>query len=89
MIKFELKVFLKAPYEPILAFLQIFIMFLPFFKWKLLPKKQIFQFNPIFNFMGILITLNDFIIKFRIVLEEQFLTNKFKNYLRYKNDVKY
>ena len=89
MIKFQLKVFLKAPYKPILAFLQIFIIFLYFFNWKLLPKKQIIQFNPISNFTGILITLNDFIIKFKIVLEEQFLTNKLKNYLRYKNDVKY
>ena len=29
------------------------------------------------------------IIKFKIVLEEQYLKNKFKNYLFYKNEVKY
>ncbi len=29
------------------------------------------------------------IIKFRISLEEQYLDNKFKNYLLYKNEVKY
>ena len=29
------------------------------------------------------------IIKFKIVLEEQYLNNKFKNYLIYKNEVKY
>jgi len=30
-----------------------------------------------------------FIIKFKIALEEQYLNNKFKNYLLYKNEVKY
>ena len=29
------------------------------------------------------------IIKFKIVLEEQYLNNKFKNYIVYKNEVKY
>ena len=29
------------------------------------------------------------IIKFKIILEEQYLKNKFKNYLLYKNEVKY
>jgi len=29
------------------------------------------------------------IIKFKIALEEQYLHNKFKNYLLYKNEVKY
>ena len=29
------------------------------------------------------------IMKFKIVLEEQYLNNKFKNYLLYKNEVKY
>ena len=29
------------------------------------------------------------IIKFKVVLEEQYLNNKFKNYLVYKNEVKY
>ena len=30
-----------------------------------------------------------FLIKFKISLEEQYLNNKFKNYLLYKNEVKY
>jgi len=30
-----------------------------------------------------------FIIKFKIALEEKYLMNKFKNYLRYKSEVKY
>ncbi len=30
-----------------------------------------------------------FIIKFKISLEEEYLNNKFKNYLLYKNEVKY
>ena len=30
-----------------------------------------------------------FIIKFKIALEEQYLNNKFKSYLLYKNEVKY
>ena len=34
-------------------------------------------------------TILAFIIKFKIVLEEQYLRNKFKNYLVYKNEVKY
>ena len=29
------------------------------------------------------------VIKFKIVLEDQYLNNKFKNYLLYKNEVKY
>ena len=29
------------------------------------------------------------IIKFKIALEEEYLNNKFKNYLLYKNEVKY
>jgi len=29
------------------------------------------------------------VIKFKIALEEQYLKNKFKNYLFYKNEVKY
>ena len=34
-------------------------------------------------------TILIFIIKFKIALEEQYLKNKFKNYLFYKNEVKY
>ena len=34
-------------------------------------------------------TILGLIIKFKIVLEEQYLNNKFKNYLFYKNEVKH
>jgi len=37
-------------------------------------------------FLSLSLTL---IIKFKIALEEQYLNNKFKNYLLYKNEVKY
>ena len=37
-------------------------------------------------FLSIILGL---IIKFKIALEEQYLKNKFKNYLLYKNEVKY
>ena len=36
-----------------------------------------------------LLTSFGLIIKFKISLEEQYLNNKFKNYLLYKNEVKY
>ena len=36
-----------------------------------------------------LLTILVLIIKFKIALEEQYLKNKFKNYLLYKNEVKY
>ena len=36
-----------------------------------------------------LLTSLGLIIKFKIALEEQYLKNKFKNYLLYKNEVKY
>ena len=39
-----------------------------------------------FLFLSISLVL---IIKFKIALEEQYLKNKFKNYLLYKNEVKY
>ena len=39
-------------------------------------------------YLFLLISLT-FIIKFKIVLEEQYLNNKFTNYLIYKNKVKY
>ena len=38
-------------------------------------------------YLFLLISLG-LIIKFKIALEEQYLTNKFKNYLLYKNEVK-
>ena len=39
-------------------------------------------------YLILLISLS-LIIKFKIALEEQYLNNKFKNYLLYKNEVKY
>ena len=39
-------------------------------------------------YLFLLISLG-LIIKFKIILEEQYLNNKFKNYLLYKNEVKY
>ncbi len=157
MTKFKLKVFLRAAYEPILVFLQFFMISLHFIQWELIPKKQIIQVTPISYFMGILISIIAFIImlvaikdlgrnfspfprpitnsnlvttgiyrftrhpiyyslifisfgffitklsiyylclsinlaliiKLKIILEEQYLNNKFKNYLLYKNEVKY
>ena len=39
-------------------------------------------------YLFLLISLS-LIIKFKIALEEQYLNNKFKNYILYKNEVKY
>jgi len=157
MIKFQLKLFLKAAYEIILVFLQFFIISLHFFQWEFIPKKQIIQVTPFSYFVGFLIIIVAFIlllvaikdlgrnlspfprpinnsnlvtsgiyrftrhpmyyslifislgffitklsiyylflstslvliIKFKIDLEEQYLNNKFKNYLFYKKKVKY
>ena len=157
MIKFQLKIFLKASYEIILVFLQFFIIILHFFKWEFIPEKQIMQITPFSYFVGFLIIIIAFIIlliaikdlgrnlspfprptnnsnlvttgiyrftrhpmyyslifisvgvfiiklsiyylfllislgliiKLKIALEEQYLNNKFKNYLLYKNEVKY
>ena len=157
MTKFQLKIFLKAAYEIILVFLQLFIISLHFLKWEFIPEKQIIQVTPFSYFVGFLIIIIAFIIllvaikdlgrnlspfprplnnsdlvtkgiyrftrhpmyyslifislgvfvkklsiyylilsisliliiKFKIALEEQYLKNKFKNYLLYKNEVKY
>jgi len=157
MAKFHFKIFLKAAYEMILVFLQFFIISLHFFKWELIPEKQIMQGTPFSYFVGFLIIIIAFIIllvaikdlgrnlspfprpiknsnlvtkgiyrftrhpmyyslifisfgvfitklsiyylflsisliliiKFKIALEEHYLKNKFKNYLFYKNEVKY
>ncbi len=62
MIKFQLKIFLKAAYELILVFLQFFIIILHFFKWEFLPQKQIIQVSTFSYLMGILIILISFII---------------------------
>ena len=157
MNKFQLKIFLKAPFELILVFLQFFIISLHFFQWEFIPEIQIIQVSPFSIFVGYLIFIIAFIIlivairdlgknlspfprpinnsklvtsgiyrfsrhpmyyslifisigvfitklsiyylflsislgliiKFKIALEEQYLNNKFKNYLLYKNEVKY
>ena len=157
MTKFKLKNFLKASYEIILVFLQLFIISLHFFQWEFIPKIQIIQVNPFSYLVGYLIIIIAFIIllfaikdlgknlspfprpikkgklvtsgiyrftrhpmyyslifisfgifitrlslyylflviilgliiKFKIALEEQYLNKKFKNYLFYKNEVKY
>ena len=157
MIKFQLKIFLKAAYEIILVFLQFLIISLHFFQWEFIPRKQIIQVSTLSYLLGFLIIIIAFIIllvaikdlgrnlspfprpiknsnlvttgiyrftrhpmyyslifisfgvfitklsiyylflsislgliiKFKIVLEEQHLNKKFKNYLLYKNKVKY
>ncbi len=157
MTKFHSKFFLKVSYEIILVFLQFFIISLHFFKWEIIPEKQIIQVTPFSYFVGFFIIIISFIIllfaikdlgrnlspfprpinnsnlvtngiyrftrhpmyyslifisfgvfitklsiyylflstsliliiKFKIALEEQYLKNKFKNYLFYKNEVKY
>ncbi len=48
----------------------------------------VFIVNLSFYYLFLSISLA-LIIKFKIALEEQYLTNKFKNYLLYKNEVKY
>ena len=157
MVKFQLKIFLKAAYEISLVFLQFFIIILHFFRWEFIPQKQIIQVIPFYYFVGsviiiiafiiLLVSIKDLgrnlspfprpinnsnlvtkgiyrftrhpmyyslifisfgvfitklsiyylflsiilslIIKFKIALEEQYLKIKFKNYLFYKNEVKY
>ena len=157
MTKFQLKNFFKSLYEPILVFLQFFIISLHFFQWQFIPQKQIIQVSPFSYFVGFLIILIaliilliaikdlgrnlspfpipkpnsnlvttgiyqftrhpmyyalifisfgvfitklsiyylflsislSLIIKFKIALEEKYLKYKYKNYLIYKNEVKY
>jgi len=62
MNKFQFKNFLKAAYEIILVFLQFFIIFLHFFKWKFIPEKQIIQVTPFSYFVGFLIIIISCII---------------------------
>ena len=47
-----------------------------------------FIINLSFYYLCLLISLT-LVIKFKIILEEQYLKNKFKNYLFYKDKVKY
>ena len=62
MPKFQLKNFFKTAYDPILVFLQFFIISLHFFKWEFLRQKQIIQESPFSYFLGILIIIIAFII---------------------------
>ena len=62
MIKFQLKIFLKAAYEIILVFLQFLIISLHFFQWQIIPQKQIIQVTPFSYFLGFLIIIIAFII---------------------------
>ena len=62
MIKFQLKIFLKAAYEIILVFLQFFIISLHFFQWEFIPQKQIIQVSLFSYLVGYLIIIIAFII---------------------------
>ena len=62
MTKFQIKNFFKSAYELILVFLQFFIISLHFFKWELIPKKQIVQVSPLSYLTGILIIIFSSII---------------------------
>ena len=62
MTRFRLRIFLKAIYEIILVFLQFFIIFLHFFQWEFIPKKQIIQISPFSYLFGFLMIMISFII---------------------------
>ena len=62
MSKFQLKNFFKSAYDPMLVFLQFFIISLHFFQLEFIPQKQIIQASPFFYSLGILIILIAFII---------------------------
>ena len=62
MSKFQLKKFFKAAYDPMLVFLQFFIISLHFFQWEFLSQKQIIQVSTFSYFLGILIIIIAFII---------------------------
>jgi len=157
MSKFKLKKIFKNAYELTLVFLQFLIISLHFFRWELIPQKQIIKVSSFSYFVGFVIILIAFIIlfvaikdlgrnispfprpinnsnlvttgiyrftrhpmyyslifisfgvfiiklsiyylflsislaliiKLKIALEEQYLSNKFNNYFNYKNEVKY
>ena len=57
MTKFQLKIFFKAAYELILVFLQFFIICLHFFKWGVLPQKQLIQVSRFSYLLGIFIII--------------------------------
>ena len=62
MSKFQLKNFFKSAYDPMLVFLQFFIISLHFFQWEFLPQKKIIQASPFSYLLGILIIIIAFII---------------------------
>ena len=62
MSKFQLKNFFKAAYDPMLVFLQFFIISLHFFQWEFLPQKQIIQANAFSFSLGIFIIIIALII---------------------------
>jgi len=62
MSKFQLKNFFKSAYDPMLVFLQFFIIILHFFQWEFLPQKQIIQASPFSYFLGIFFIIIAFII---------------------------
>ena len=62
MSKFQLKNFFKAAYDLMLVFLQFFIIILHFFKWELIPQKQIIQVSTLSYLVGFLIIIIAFII---------------------------
>ena len=57
MTIFQIKRFIVSSYEFILVILQFFIIILHFIQWDFIPKKEIMQFNFIFNFIGVLIII--------------------------------
>ena len=52
MNNFQLKIFVRAAYEIILVLLQFLIITLHFFKWELIPDKQIIRVTPFSYFVG-------------------------------------
>ena len=62
MSKFHLKIFFKATFDPMLVFVQFFIISLHFFQWEFILQKQIIQASPFSYFLGILIIIIAFII---------------------------
>ena len=62
MSKFQKKNFFKSAYDPMLVFLQFFIISLHFFQWEVLPQKKLIQASPFSYFLGILIILIAFIV---------------------------
>ena len=60
----------------------------PMYYYLIFISFRVFIIKLSIYYLFLLISLS-LIIKFKIALEEQYLNNKFKNYLLYKNEVKY